>query len=625
MQQSFLVSSSNKPSEKINNNSWCGLFDNHTKDEEHLQEIFYVRVLLIGSLLIAAATASGLSYTTLTNIEHTKFLAQYNSISESALNSIDGSFSKTNIGMRELASTYSYNYPNSSSYPNVAWLGFQRTAGLLGNISSLTNMAFSPIIKPSELASYEAFMKDYYLRDPSVTIPAVYPGMELGQVWSLDWKTGVPYHDWTGQTDYSDRVYIAPAGQMTYTPLFGPQYQNFNLHSLPFFSYILDSVMDCTESSDVEDRVNQCGGMGESTTVPFSTYFDPKPIPQDIQAMMAHPVFPNNNDSAITGFIFGAISWRAVLQQAMPTFVKDIYCVITSADGSFTYHIDDGYPHLRGEGDLHDPHYDRYRRSRVINTQTTATLGVTYEMSFYPCSKFMAEYKTTLPVMAAVGLVLVFVFCSIIFLAYDVLMKREFGRKQAVLDTKRRFVRFISHEIRTPLNTVRLGLKLFDGEMSNVSAQIKVTPLEELPAFFLNVIESWRHLADDISTNSISAVEVLDDLLNYDKIEMGNLRLELTMFNVWDLTRRTTSIMQMQAQQKNICLELSIDGLLCTGLDFADPLDENNCGVHSTCVIGDVSRMGQVLRNLISNALKFTPAGGYVSVTGKFPSIHFFV
>eukprot|EP01032_Pedospumella_encystans_P021781 gene21781-24700_t len=40
------------------------------------------------------------------------------------------------------------------------------------------------------------------------------------------------------------------------------------------------------------------------------------------------------------------------------------------------------------------------------------------------------------------------------------------------------------------------------------------------------------------------------------------------MFNVWDLTRRTTSIMQMQAQQKNICLELSIDGLLCSGLDI---------------------------------------------------------
>jgi signal transduction histidine kinase len=40
-------------------------------------------------------------------------------------------------------------------------------------------------------------------------------------------------------------------------------------------------------------------------------------------------------------------------------------------------------------------------------------------------------------------------------------VSRESGRRQGVLEAKRRFVRFISHEIRTPLNTMHLGLDLF--------------------------------------------------------------------------------------------------------------------------------------------------------------------
>jgi signal transduction histidine kinase len=51
---------------------------------------------------------------------------------------------------------------------------------------------------------------------------------------------------------------------------------------------------------------------------------------------------------------------------------------------------------------------------------------------------------------------------SMIFLLYDFAVSRQSERQQVVLDTKRRYVRFISHEIRTPLNTIRLGLKLFD-------------------------------------------------------------------------------------------------------------------------------------------------------------------
>lgn len=197
----------------------------------------------------------------------------------------------------------------------------------------------------------------------------------------------------------------------------------------------------------------------------------------------------------------------------------------------------------------------------------------TYEIAFYPRSALLATYTSNLPIIAAVIIIAMFLFCSAVFFAYDILMKREFGRKEAILDTKRRFVRFISHEIRTPLNTVRLGLKVLELEMSNLAEMVVRTPVEELGAFIMSTTENWRHLTDDISTNSESAVEVLDDLLNYDKIEMGSLRLEVSLFNIWELARRTTSIMQMQASEKKIRLELTCDNVLITGLvqDYASP------------------------------------------------------
>ena len=389
------------------------------------------------------------------------------------------------------------------------------------------------------------------------------------------------------------------------------------------FAPALDKVMVCANSSSNVTYIRtSCGAISDTIGLPFPlpTESEPKPI-EDMQAMLVHPIFPGKNSSTLVGMIFGSMSWKQLLLRAVPTFVSGLDCVIiTGAKKSFTYTITDGIPVFRGVGDLHDTQFNRYRRTRALDTQVAqVSSNSTYEIVFYPRSTLLETYTSNLPIIAAVVIVLMFVFCSAVFFAYDILMKREFGRKEAILDTKRRFVRFISHEIRTPLNTVRLGLKVLELEMSNLAEMVLRTPIEDLSAYVMSTTENWRHLTDDISTNSESAVEVLDDLLNYDKIEMGSLRLEVSLFNIWELARRTTSIMQMQASEKKIHLDLTCDSILINGLvqDYASPKQSVKRRLRSTCVLGDSSRMSQVLRNLISNAIKFTPAGGYVSVTGK--------
>jgi signal transduction histidine kinase len=202
---------------------------------------------------------------------------------------------------------------------------------------------------------------------------------------------------------------------------------------------------------------------------------------------------------------------------------------------------------------------------------------------------------------------------------YDRLTRREFDHNLAVLDTKRRFVRFISHEIRTPLNTVRLGMKLLEVEMAKFVSKLSKSSPKDLASLVKVTLASWKQLADEIIESSESAVEVLNDLLNYDKIEIGTMKLEFGYFDVRELLEKTTAAMQVQAQQKGINLELNCSWLRSFGALSGDSGDGEQVDIRGEdrTVIGDSARMSQVVRNLISNALKFTPSNGQVSVSGE--------
>jgi signal transduction histidine kinase len=171
-------------------------------------------------------------------------------------------------------------------------------------------------------------------------------------------------------------------------------------------------------------------------------------------------------------------------------------------------------------------------------------------------------------------------------------------------------VRFISHEIRTPLNTVRLGLKLLEMELMGLSNQLQTAAASDLPTLVKDYVESWLQLADDVLGNSDSAVDVLNDLLNYDKIEMGTLRLEFSSVEIWSLVKKTSAAFVMQAKQK------SIDVQLVSECWDAGTSGEQRRNYDALRVVGDNMRIAQVLRNLISNALKFTPEQGLVVIKG---------
>ncbi len=135
---------------------------------------------------------------------------------------------------------------------------------------------------------------------------------------------------------------------------------------------------------------------------------------------------------------------------------------------------------------------------------------------------------------------------------------------------KSQFLANISHEIRTPMNAI-IGLSemMFD------------TPLSE----------KQRDLLSKVNGSSKMLLEIINDVLDYSKIDAGKLELEEKSFNLIDLLLRLDTVLNQSASKKGLLLTLKMSA------------------EAPSVIIGDQFRLNQILTNLLSNALKFTNSG----------------
>jgi len=144
---------------------------------------------------------------------------------------------------------------------------------------------------------------------------------------------------------------------------------------------------------------------------------------------------------------------------------------------------------------------------------------------------------------------------------------------EAASKAKSEFLANMSHEIRTPMNGILGMLELLS--KTGISGQ---------QAEYLTMAQQ----------SAQALLRLLDDILDFSKIEAGKLELEQVDFSLQDCLSKALRITAIRAQEK--------------GLDFACRIDPQLADAYR----GDAGRLGQVILNLVGNAIKFTEAGQVV-------------
>jgi len=116
---------------------------------------------------------------------------------------------------------------------------------------------------------------------------------------------------------------------------------------------------------------------------------------------------------------------------------------------------------------------------------------------------------------------------------------------------------------------------------------------------------------NEILESASVSVDVLNDMLNYDKTERGELVLELTVVKIWKLIQSTVDEFRISASKKKLKFDFHF---VTKEKGIVKSVSELPSDMRRQGDVGDEIRLKQVLRNLLSNAIKFTPVESSVKV-----------
>ncbi|NUN10483.1 MAG: response regulator [Ignavibacteriaceae bacterium] len=144
---------------------------------------------------------------------------------------------------------------------------------------------------------------------------------------------------------------------------------------------------------------------------------------------------------------------------------------------------------------------------------------------------------------------------------------------------KSEFLALMSHEIRTPMNGV-IGM----------TALLSDTPLSR----------EQQEFVDTIRISGEQLMVIINDILDFSKIESGNLEIESYPFVLKDCIEDTLDLLSSKASEKN--------------LDLVYFVDENT----PKMIVSDITRLRQIITNLVNNAIKFTEKGDvFINVSSE--------
>lgn len=145
-------------------------------------------------------------------------------------------------------------------------------------------------------------------------------------------------------------------------------------------------------------------------------------------------------------------------------------------------------------------------------------------------------------------------------------------------DARREFVANVSHELRTPLTNIRSYTETL------------LDAAGDIP------LETEKQFLGVISGESERMARIVTDLLTLSKLDYGRMELRMTRFSLADMLKNVAGAMKLTAENSGHAL----------AVDIPDSLP---------AIVGDRERLEQVVANILSNAVKYTPSGGHIRLS----------
>ncbi len=183
----------------------------------------------------------------------------------------------------------------------------------------------------------------------------------------------------------------------------------------------------------------------------------------------------------------------------------------------------------------------------------------------------LSQYVTYITMYAFAGVALVFISFSVA--RYKREMDEQYEVAKEALEAKSNFLANMSHEIRTPMNAIY--------GMAEILEEKQTAGIE-------------REYIAVIKRSSENLLSIINEILDFSKVDSGKMEIIEEPYNFNEMLQDVVSIIEFRMRNKNIRLQLEIDPTIPTQL------------------VGDETRVRQILINLLNNAVKFTNQGRIV-------------
>ena len=238
-------------------------------------------------------------------------------------------------------------------------------------------------------------------------------------------------------------------------------------------------------------------------------------------------------------------------------------------------------------------HHD-IRNKKALNYMWSVNDGTVYLIGYVPIEAIQQEGRTVnqnIFIVVAVMLIAFFLCCILYYFSqreqirirkeqeeereiYNRQLAEALQAAQAASNSKTMFLSNMSHDIRTPMNAVLGFTMLLDRDAENP---------DKVREYTKKITQSGQHL-----------LSLINDVLDVSKIESGKVVLSVEEFTLNDMVSSVDAIIRPMAKAREQKLHVTVSG------------------VKHEYLLGDETRVNQVLINLLSNAVKYTPVGGNI-------------